>query len=560
MAGKTLQLDIKLDGKLDPSVQNAFNKLSSLAQKTQRNMKMAQITQGVNQMAGVAQKMFSVAAKGALIMGGAVAAISAKSIMLASDLQEVQNVVDVTFGKNAEQINAWSKTMLDSYGLSELSAKKYSSTLGAMLKSSGVADDQLLKMSTDMAQLTGDFASFYNLDTEAAFDKIRAGISGETEPLKQIGINMSVANLEAYAMSKGISKAYQKMTQAEQASLRYSYLLKVSADAQGDFNRTQGNFANQLRLAKENVNKLTVSIGEKLLPIVTPMVNKFNDFIKTIPPEKIQEMTDKFAKMAESGLKGIANFVINTVPKIMNAINFVMEHKDGVIAAILGFSAAVGALTIAQIALNIAAYANPYTWIILAAVAAIGLLVAGIYLLWKNWDTVMKWMGDGWNMFIGGMSGAWANVWNGIIAVFKGFVNAFIWGINAVIGGLNLIQFDVPDWVPGFGGKHMGINIPLIPYLAEGATIAQKTLAVIGEAGTETVVPHNNKPRSQALAMTAARGAGLNIGGNTYIYSPQVSGSNQSEIRQILRDGYEDFVSYIERYEKEKGRLSYEPV
>jgi predicted transcriptional regulator len=60
--------------------------------------------------------------------------------------------------------------------------------------------------------------------------------------------------------------------------------------------------------------------------------------------------------------------------------------------------------------------------------------------------------------------------------------------------------------------------------------------------------------------MTAARGAGLNIGGNTYVYAPQVSGSFSSDIRQILRDGYEDFVSYIERYEKEKGRLDYAPV
>ena len=94
-------------------------------------------------------------------------------------------------------------------------------------------------------------ASFYNLNSDEAFAKIRSGISGETEPLKQLGINMSVANLEAYAMAQGIDKSYDSMTQAEQVMLRYNYLLSVTGDAQGDFARTSGSFANQQKLLKE---------------------------------------------------------------------------------------------------------------------------------------------------------------------------------------------------------------------------------------------------------------------------------------------------------------------
>lgn len=106
-----------------------------------------------------------------------------ESIGLASDLKETQNVVDVTFEDSASTINKWAQEALNAYGLTETKAKQYSSTLGAMMKSMGIADDQVLQMSTDMAGLAADMASFYNLDHDTAFEKIRSGISGETEPL-----------------------------------------------------------------------------------------------------------------------------------------------------------------------------------------------------------------------------------------------------------------------------------------------------------------------------------------------------------------------------------------
>ena len=199
-----------------------------------------------------------------------------ESISLASNLAEVQNVVDVTFGEGADTINAWAKAAKSSFGMSELKAKQYTGTIGAMLKSMGLADDEVVSMSTDLAGLAGDMASFYNLDYDMAFDKIRSGLSGETEPLKQLGVNMSVANLEVYAMSKGITKAYDAMTQAEQATLRYNYLLDATADAQGDFARTSDSFANATKLLSENIDTLKAQIGEGLVDAITPVVNMIN--------------------------------------------------------------------------------------------------------------------------------------------------------------------------------------------------------------------------------------------------------------------------------------------
>ena len=156
-----------------------------------------QVERGSDALGGMAGKLAGMVA-GYLSLQGAMETVKA-GIDYASDLAEVQNVVDVSFGKSAASINDWSQKALEAYGLNEVTAKRYNGTLGAMLKSTGIAGDSVVDMSEKLTGLAGDMASFYNLDTNAAFEKIRSGISGETEPLKQLGINMSVANLEAYA-------------------------------------------------------------------------------------------------------------------------------------------------------------------------------------------------------------------------------------------------------------------------------------------------------------------------------------------------------------------------
>lgn len=219
----------------------------------------------------------------------AIVSFGKKCIELGSDLQEVQNVVDVTFGKMNEDINAFAKNAISQFGLSELSAKQYTSTMGTMLKSMGITSDEMLVMSKNLTGLAGDMASFYNLSGDEAFSKIRAGISGETEPLKQLGINMSVANLEAYALSQGITKAYSEMEQAEQVLLRYNYLMQVTADAQGDFARTSDSWANQTKILSESFNSVKATIGQGLINVFTPVLKLINELIP-----KLQTVANMF--------------------------------------------------------------------------------------------------------------------------------------------------------------------------------------------------------------------------------------------------------------------------
>lgn len=198
------------------------------------------------------------------------------AIGFGSDITEIENVVDVSFGSMADEAYKFASTAKEQFGLSELAAKQYSGTMMAMMKSSGVAQDAASKMSISLAGLAGDIASFYNIDTDTAFQKIRSGISGEIEPLRQLGINLSVANMEAYALSKGITTSYNAMSQAEKVALRYNYLMSATGDVQGDFARTSGSWANQVRLLTLNFQSLSAVIGQGLIAGILPAIQALN--------------------------------------------------------------------------------------------------------------------------------------------------------------------------------------------------------------------------------------------------------------------------------------------
>lgn len=229
------------------------------------------------------------------------------AISAASDLQEVQNVVDTTFGDDAAKIEKWAKAAGTQFGLTETQAKKFTSTLGAMMKSAGLTGPEIVDMSTDLAGLAADMASFYNLDFETAFQKIRSGISGETEPLKQLGINMSVANLEAFALTQGIDKAFSEMTQGEQTMLRYQYLMQATADAQGDFARTSDGYANAVRTLQTNIDSLKTKVGEVLLPVVSGVVASINEMITSLTQTTPRTVLDDFADIDLDTAKKLAD-------------------------------------------------------------------------------------------------------------------------------------------------------------------------------------------------------------------------------------------------------------
>lgn len=202
-----------------------------------------------------------------------------QAIQTASDLEEVQNVVNVSFGSMANEVEAFAKTAIWSFGMSELTAKQTASTFMAMANGMGLAMKDGKNMSLQLTALAGDMASFYNVRQDVAQTALNSIFTGETESLKKFGVVMTEANLSAFALSRGITKSYSAMSQAEKVALRYHYVLKATANAQGDFVRTSGSWANQVRVLKEQFNQLLGILGKGLIQVLTPIVQVLNKLL-----------------------------------------------------------------------------------------------------------------------------------------------------------------------------------------------------------------------------------------------------------------------------------------
>lgn len=368
----------------------------------------------------LANKFKSVGTKMTVGLTVPITAFGTYAVKMASDLNEVQNVVDTTFENSSETINKFAKSAAEQFGISELSAKQFTGTMGAMLKSMGLGNKDITDMSIALAGLSGDMASFYNLDPAEAFEKLRAGISGETEPLKQLGINMSVVNLEAFAMSKGITKSYDSMTQAEQATLRYQYIMETTADAQGDYSKTADSTANKTRTTMLQFQTLSAELGQQLLPIVNDVLGVLQNVIKWF------NNLDDSGKRIVLILGGIA-LAIGPVATAIGGLITIGTGISKITEAVKKWqvvtklqAVATKAMTVAQGALNAVMNMNPISLIVIAIVA----LIAIIAVLWNK----CEWFREGVMTVINAIWGAIQSVGSFIMGVFQNVFN-FVSGI-----------------------------------------------------------------------------------------------------------------------------------
>lgn len=195
---------------------------------------------------------------------------------LGSDLAEVQNVVDVTFTTMSDKVNEFAKNAMTSAGLSETMAKRYVGTFGAMSKSFGFSEAQAYDMSTALTQLTGDVASFYNISQDLAYIKLKSVFTGETETLKDLGVVMTQSALDQYALANGYGKTTSAMTEQEKVALRLAFVQKQLSAASGDFIRTSGSWANQVRVMQLQLQSLKATVGQGLINIFTPILKVIN--------------------------------------------------------------------------------------------------------------------------------------------------------------------------------------------------------------------------------------------------------------------------------------------
>lgn len=375
-----------------------------------------------NRMASFTSGVADNAKKIAIGVGAGVAGLGVLAkgaVDAASDLNESMSKVSVVFGESANQITDWSKNAATSLGISQQQALEAAGTFGNLFSAMGLASDQSIDMSKGIVQLSSDLASFNNANPEEVLEALRAGLVGETEPLRKFGVNMSAARVEMEAMRLGLvkytvnqedlqkiaekgvilekdwadaAKKYgsesaqalkirqkiaendkkftearggeaQELDAAAKAQAAYSLILQDTTLAQGDFARTSDGAANQQRILQARLEDTKAKIGNALLPAYTALLTFIID--KLIPG--IEKLSGWLGDHKEVMI-GVAAGV---------AAAFGVWAASSIAAAVASQSAAIaaGETTIAAIALQGA---------ILLIPLAVAALVAGLIWAYQN--------------------------------------------------------------------------------------------------------------------------------------------------------------------------------
>ena len=222
-----------------------------------------------------------------------------EAVQFASDLTEVQNVVENSFGTNGTKlVERYAATAREQFGMSELTFKQIASRYQAMGNAMGITTGQIAKanenlkgkliddyqevgdgmgnMSTRLTMLAADMASFYNVEQSTVAEALNAVYTGQTRPLRKYGLDLTQATLQEWAHKQGIDAKISSMSQAEKTMLRYQYVLAQTSTIQGDFARTSTTWANQIRLLKQNLQALGGVIGGTLINAFKPLITWLN--------------------------------------------------------------------------------------------------------------------------------------------------------------------------------------------------------------------------------------------------------------------------------------------
>ena len=289
-----------------------------------------------NQLNGIQSKVMGFAK----MLAGAFAVkklidFGSQAIKLGSDLNEVQNVVDVAFPKMSKQVDEFAKNAMYASGLSETMAKRYTGTFGAMSKAFGFSEQQSYEMATALTSLAGDVASFYNISQDEAYTKLKSVFTGETETLKDLGVVMTQTALDAYAMANGFGKTTAEMSEAEKVALRFAFVQSQLALASGDFARTSDSWANQVRIMKLQFQSFMASVGQGLINLFTPVIQVLNFLLSKLLTvgnafRALTELLTGKKSQAGSGIQETADAVGNLADNMQGAGGGAGDMADAV--------------------------------------------------------------------------------------------------------------------------------------------------------------------------------------------------------------------------------------
>lgn len=214
------------------------------------------------------------------LLGDAVAGVTGyvkDAIGAASALNESQNKVSVVFGTSASKVLDFSKTTASALGVSKNEALAAAGGFGNMFRTIGLAGAESANMSTKLVTLAADMASFNDTDPSDMLIKLKAGLAGEAEPLRTMGVLLSEARVKAEGMAMGLADSHGQLSEAAKVQARYSLILKDTAIQQGDFARTSDSLANMQRQLTAEWADMQTEIGQQLLPIMVGLAKFVRD-------------------------------------------------------------------------------------------------------------------------------------------------------------------------------------------------------------------------------------------------------------------------------------------
>jgi hypothetical protein len=260
-----------LDAKQFQAAVGSVDRLTSGAEKSLGKLS--------NSLGTFSDKMTRTGKTLALSVTAPILAIGAAAVKMAMNAVESENLFEVSMGNMAGAARAWSVDLNKSLGLNDYEIRKVVGTFNVMFTSMGLGEKAAFDMAKGLSQLGYDMASFYNLKPEEAFQKLQAGITGEVEPLKRLGIVVNETTIQHWALTNGLITQGQTMSEQQKIYARYNVILDATSKAQGDMGRTIESPANQLRILQGQVQKAAIELGTSLLPVMKTVMGVVKDGI-----------------------------------------------------------------------------------------------------------------------------------------------------------------------------------------------------------------------------------------------------------------------------------------
>lgn len=401
-------------------------------------------------------------------------AAAGASFKLGADFEQALGKMDVVFEDNAKGIEKWAQNSLRDFGLARKTAITMASDFGALFKGMDIDMYKTEEWSKTLTERTMDLANFYDTTVEETTNALNAIVTGQTEPLRRFGINMTQATLQEYALSQGIRKKVSEMTEAEKVQLRYNFVIERTNIAVGTTARESDSATGQINRFKEGVIELGTSFSEHILPIFTPVIEWVNDLILGF--SSLSDGTKKFIVVA-----GLLVAAVGPVLMILGSV-------FGAISKIADGASAAGKA--------------------IKAVSGIGKVFGGAL---EN------------SKFFG--FAKWALVIAGVALAIAALVTA----INYLIGrGREMNQFakNMGDMVGGIGQSVQGARVR---GYAVGTKYHPGGLAIVGEEGPELV----DLPRGSQVFTNQETNDMLRGGGDTYYIT--IDAKNVKEFNDIVQ-------------------------